>query len=121
MNKHIVDGHCGLLTKAQVPGMMRVQIARDRQMAQAMRQNARANQTVLLVTGTVHADRGIGVPVQLAEQSMMTVILAGVLPNGQAPVQNADMLWVTPATPPKDYCKDVRDGLVKPGRPLQIK
>lgn len=57
------EGHCGLLPAAQEPGMVRVQIARDRSMAEAI---AAAPKVVLLLTGAQHAARDRGVPRHLA-------------------------------------------------------
>ena len=63
-------GHCGLLPASQEPGMLRVQIARDRSMAQTVEArlaSAAPDQQVLLLTGAMHASRDRGVPLHLAQ------------------------------------------------------
>lgn len=62
------DGHCGLLPASQEPGMVRIQIARDRSMAQTVAQaaaSAPAGARVVLLTGAQHASRDRGVPLHL--------------------------------------------------------
>lgn len=86
----IRDGHCGLLPEAQIPAMARVQIARDRAMAQTVAAAAVRGRTVLLVAGAGHVDPDLGVPLHL--------------PPGLAvrPVR------LPPQPPARDYCEDMR-------------
>ena len=56
------DGHCGLLPDSQIGPMTRVQIARDRAMAQAVTQAAVPGQAVVLLAGSGHVDAALGVP-----------------------------------------------------------
>jgi uncharacterized iron-regulated protein len=124
MTKHIIDASCGLLKSnntAQLTALSRVQIAQDRAMAQALRQNLTANKTVMLLASTLHADRGIGVPQHLGNPSLLTVIMDEARADGGAPSQNADLVWVTQPSAPGNRCAGARDGLIKPGRPLQIR
>jgi uncharacterized iron-regulated protein len=60
------EGHCGLLPESEIPGMARVQIARDRAMAQAVRSSAVPGRTVVLLAGGRHVDEDWGVPKHLA-------------------------------------------------------
>lgn len=66
----IREGHCGALPEAMTPGMLRVQVARDRAMAatitERLRSASRPGQ-VLLLTGAQHASRDRGVPWHLTE------------------------------------------------------
>jgi len=79
-------GHCGLLPEAQIGPMVRVQIARDRAMAQAVAQAALPGKTVVLLAGAQHVDEQLGVPRHLP---------AGVRARSHA----------LPEQPPqKDYC-----------------
>jgi uncharacterized iron-regulated protein len=55
-------GHCDLLSAAQIPPMTRVQIARDRAMAQTLAAAAVPGKTVVLVAGAGHVDPALGVP-----------------------------------------------------------
>lgn len=84
-------GHCELLPETQIQPMTRVQIARDRAMAQTLARVAVPGKTVVLVAGVGHVDPRLGVP-----QHMTTAALR---------VESA-------AHPPqpsrKDYCEDMR-------------
>jgi uncharacterized iron-regulated protein len=59
------EGHCDLLPEAQIGPMTRIQIARDRSMAQTLGQAVVPGKTVLLLAGARHADAQLGVPVHL--------------------------------------------------------
>lgn len=65
LTEAVRTGHCGLLPTTQEPGMVRVQIGRDRSMAEAVAA-ALASQVapgrVVLLTGALHAARDRGVP-----------------------------------------------------------
>ncbi|WP_399685130.1 ChaN family lipoprotein [Xenophilus sp.] len=102
------DGHCGLLPAAQIEPMTRIQIARDRAMAQTLIKalEPRApGRTVLLVTGAGHAERALGVPQHLPTDLVVrTVRLAAG--GGDAP--GFDAAWRTPALPARDYCAGVK-------------
>jgi uncharacterized iron-regulated protein len=89
------SGHCDLLPASQLAPMTRVQIARDRTMAQVLGSAARAGHTVVLIAGAKHADPELGVPLHL---------------DGR--LQAASRIW--PAGPPKqDYCAVMRRQLDK--------
>jgi uncharacterized iron-regulated protein len=88
-------GHCDLLPDSQLRPMVRVQLARDRAMAQVLRQAARPGQTVVLIAGARHADPALGVPLHL-----------------DGGLQAYSRIW--PAGPPKqDYCAGLRRQLDK--------
>lgn len=55
-------GHCDLLPETQITPMTRVQIARDRTMAQAIAAAAVPGKTVVLIAGAGHVQSDIGVP-----------------------------------------------------------
>ncbi len=106
----IVDGHCQLLPASQVAGMTRIQIARDVAMARTVQQAARPGQTVLLLAGAAHVNRQLGVPLHLPPEFKSKVLIA-LVDTAQAAIKNeavADLLWVTPALPPTDYCAQLR-------------
>jgi uncharacterized iron-regulated protein len=68
-----------------------VQLARDRAMAQAASDAAVRGKTVVLLTGTRHADPLLGVPLHL-----------------RADLRSASRLW--PAQPQqRDYCAQLRE------------
>ncbi|HEU4458515.1 MAG TPA: ChaN family lipoprotein [Methylibium sp.] len=105
------DGHCRLLPESQLPGMTRIQLARDMAMAETLAQRARPGQVVVLVSGAAHADATRGVPRHLpAALGRRSVLLAA----GAAPgASNAgfDETRPTAALPPVDHCAGLADKL----------
>lgn len=87
----IRDGHCGLLPEAQIVPMTRIQIARDRAMADTLAGAARPGRTVVLVAGSGHLDPALGVPRHLP--STLSV---------------QQVRWPAPEGPVKDYCGELR-------------
>jgi uncharacterized iron-regulated protein len=61
----IRHGHCDMLPETQIAPMTRIQIARDRAMAQTLQQAARPGKTVVLLAGGRHVDEQLGVPQHL--------------------------------------------------------
>lgn len=61
----IRQGHCGLLPESRIGPMTRMQIARDRSLAQTLEQAVVPGKTVLLLAGGRHVDTQLGVPVYL--------------------------------------------------------
>ena len=81
------EGHCGLLPAAQEPGMVRIQIARDRSMAQTVADAVQAapdGQRVLLLTGALHAARDRGVPQHLPAAGLPATAGVSVTLFGEA-------------------------------------
>ncbi|MEJ8811533.1 ChaN family lipoprotein [Variovorax ureilyticus] len=100
-------GHCDLLPESQIVPMTRIQIARDRAMAQAIIKSRAPGKTVLLVSGAGHANKALGVPQHLpTDVSVKVVQMQAGTPRGTAGV--FDAAWPTPPVPEKDYCADVR-------------
>ncbi len=100
-------GHCGQLPESQIQPMTRVQIARDRAMAQTVLKARQPGRTVLLVSGAGHAVRALGVPQHLpGDVSLQTVRLSagGAAPDGDG----FDARWPTPPVPERDYCAALR-------------
>ncbi|HSW19577.1 MAG TPA: ChaN family lipoprotein [Ramlibacter sp.] len=84
------NGHCGLLPESQIAPMTRIQLARDRAMAQTLAAAARPGASVVLLAGSGHVDEAVGVPRHL--------------PGG---LSAKALSW--PAEPAnKDYCADLR-------------
>lgn len=90
-------GHCGLLPEAQVAPMARVQIARDRSMAEVMAQAAVPGKTAVLLTGAAHANPALGVPHHLPPSLRATSVLPAPAPEGSRPA--------------KDYCAELRHAM----------
>ncbi|WGT61845.1 ChaN family lipoprotein [Variovorax paradoxus] len=105
------EGHCKLLPEAQIVPMTRIQVGRDRAMAQAIVKARQPGRTVLLISGAGHATKVLGVPQHLpTDVSVKTVRLqAGDSPEADEENRGAyDAVWRTPALPPKDYCAGMR-------------
>ena len=83
-------GHCDMLPEQQVLPMTRIQIARDRAMAQAISAAAAPGKTVVLIAGAGHVEPELGVPRHL--------------PQGLA----ARSLLLPGEETGKDYCADMR-------------
>ena len=103
--KAVRDGHCDLLPESQIGPMTRVQIARDREMAHTVAQAVVPGRTVVLVTGSGHANKSLGVPQHLPTD--LRVRSVGLV-AGERPSSDFDAVWNTPALPAKDYCASLK-------------
>ena len=101
-------GHCNLLPEGQITPMTRVQIARDRQMAQVLADAAVPGKIVVLVAGSGHVNRQLGVPQHLPEalHARSVLLQAG---DGADQDNAFDATWGTPSRPEVDYCAGLRD------------
>ena len=114
-DQRMIDGHCGLLPASQTRPMTRVQIARDRQMAQTMvaalaqASDKSPQASVLLLAGQGHVDKLAGVPVHLAMLSSQAVRVLLLQTGTQDAGMQADLVWRTPALPPTDHCAGLRN------------
>jgi uncharacterized iron-regulated protein len=86
-------GHCGLLPETQITPMTRVQIARDRAMAQAIAAAAVPGKTVVLIAGAGHVQADIGVPRHVPPN---VTVRSVALPGEETG---------------KDYCAELREDL----------
>jgi len=100
------DGHCGLLPETQIVPMTRIQIARDRAMAQVALKARVPGKTVLLIAGAGHATKTLGVAQHLPTDLRVKSIRLVAGEADHAP--GYDVLWRTPALPEKDYCASLR-------------
>ena len=134
----IREGHCHLLAQAQVPGMTRIQIARDKAMAQTLVDAHRSpGTTALLITGAGHTLRTAGVPVHLPKNLSVRIVVAlqqkapaaagapsdtpadQSPPNAQATAEavnrlvpaDADLVWTSPWRDAPDHCEALRQQL----------
>lgn len=101
------EGHCRLLPEAQLTPMTRVQVARDQRMAHTLAASVQSGRTSVLLCGSQHAHRALGVPLHLpAHLRAKTVRLAADGPrSGDA--SGFDAVWPTARVPPKDHCQDL--------------
>lgn len=105
----IRQGHCGLLPDAQIPSMVRVQIARDQTMARTAGNLVQPGKTVMLIAGQGHVRRDLGVPVHLPGGLSQYIVMARTRADA-APALDlpADTTWTTEAPPPKDHCAELK-------------
>lgn len=103
------EGHCGLLPEKMLPGMVRVQIARDISMAQTAAEAHRPGKVVLLVAGNGHVLRSLGVPLHLPSHLRSKVVSAQAGPALTAIESEADWVQWTSALPPRDACAELRE------------
>ena len=108
--QRIRDGHCQLLPESQIAPMTRIQIARDRAMAQTIGRVALAGRTVVLLAGHGHVVRSLGVPQHLpASLTVSSVqLLAGAAQDGSAAGADFDQVWPTGPMPQRDYCAEFK-------------
>jgi len=103
------EGHCNLLPEAQLPGMVRIQMARDQSMARAVATAPRGpGQTVLLIAGGGHVLRSRGVPVYLPRNLRSKVALAQSGQAQSAIESEADIAPATAAGEQRDVCAPLR-------------
>ena len=101
-------GHCNLLPESQITPMTRIQIAKDISMAKALSQAVLPGKTVVMLSGSAHADRKLGIPQHLGSSISIKAVR---LLAGQVDAESADQfdgIWTTPALPEKDYCADFK-------------
>jgi len=104
----IDEGHCGLLPPERLMPMVRIQLARDASMAQALLDARERGRTVLLVAGWGHVRRDLGVPTWLPTEftSKSAIAQSG---QAQAAIESeANYIYPTPALPPQDHCAQLR-------------
>jgi uncharacterized iron-regulated protein len=110
----LFESHCGQLPRDSLEGMRQVQLARDQQMAARLEQTDLGTRTGVMLTGTIHARRDLGIPLWL-EKPALTVLLIPVQealrqPHDYLPESYpgaavaADYLLFTPAIAERDYC-----------------
>ena len=98
-------GHCNLLPESQITPMTRIQIAKDISMAGTLVKAALPGKVVVLLSGSGHTDRLLGVPQHLPASLKVKAVR---LRAGDAALDEKaeafDAVWATPALPEKDYC-----------------
>ena len=107
----IRSGHCQLLPESQIAPMTRIQIARDAAMAATALGARQPGKTVLLVAGGAHVLRGTGIPTHWPSGVSSRVVLAVAGSPDPGRAVGADLVWQTPALPPKDHCADLKGKL----------
>ncbi|WP_210640945.1 ChaN family lipoprotein [Pseudomonas sp. Tri1] len=109
----IRESHCGLLPEAQMPAMLAVQQQRDRRMAERL---LGAPTPAVLFAGAWHGRKDVGVPLHALDLGASEAPIVLMLAEEGSDVTStmADYVWYTPATPPQDYCAQMRESIKTP-------
>ena len=105
-------GHCNMLPESQITPMTRIQVAKDIAMADTVHDLLLPGKTVVLLAGSGHVDRRLGVP-----QHLRTSVNAKALHLRAGDASAADQaeafdaVWATPALPELDYCAQLKEQL----------
>lgn len=112
--RDIDSSHCGMLPESQFPAMVRIQQARDQQMADALMAQIETVEQRVLLAGNYHIRKDLSVPNYLPDDvAAVSVAFLEVDPAQQTPEaylqgfsgQAAyDVVWFTPAVDANDYC-----------------
>jgi uncharacterized iron-regulated protein len=105
----IRQGHCDTLPERQIAPMTRIQIARDVAMANTITGALKPEKTVVLLAGSTHANRALGVAQHMAPSvRVRTLLFQAANPAPEATDRGAfDQVWPTQPVPPKDYCAEL--------------
>ena len=105
-------GHCNLLPEGQITPMTRIQVAKDVAMADTIHQLLLPGKTVVLLAGSGHVDRRLGVPQHLrAGLNAKALHLRAGDASDADRAETFDAVWVTPALPETDYCAGLKEQL----------
>ncbi len=115
--EEIYRGHCALVPHERLEPMIRVQVARDASLAEAMVRAATTADGAVLIAGGQHARRDIGAGYHLAHRfgARDIVSLALIERGGEEPAlpdaalsRKFDFVWFTDrAYPDRDYCAEL--------------
>lgn len=99
-------GHCGMLPESQISPMTRIQIARDISMANTIAAAVRPGKIVVLLAGSAHVDRSLGMPLHLPQGLTVKAVLLHAEQTVEANAGAAafDERWSARAAPAMDYC-----------------
>lgn len=105
------DGHCGLVPDEHLGPMVRMQVARDRSLAETVLQQtqlAPAGKIVVLHAGAVHAARRTGVPLHLAELAPRSAVRTTAFAPLAEPA-DFDEIRTSRIEPQADHCAALRE------------
>ena len=110
LREAVKTGHCDLLPESQWAPMARIQIAKDKRMAETIRAHVVEHKTVVVLCGSAHAHKQHGIPAhlprELAKQAISVHLRSANTPAAEPGA--FDREWLTAAVPEKDYCADLR-------------
>ncbi|MDW5442548.1 ChaN family lipoprotein [Polaromonas sp. SM01] len=101
-------GHCSLLPEDRISPMTRIQVARDMHMARTVEKAVLPGKVVVLLAGSGHVNRVLGVPQHLPPELKIQAVLLRAGPETAADTGAFDVVWNTPALPVKDYCGSLK-------------
>ena len=105
-------GHCNMLPESQITPMTRIQLAKDIAMADTVHDLLLPGKTVVLLAGSGHVDRRLGVPQHLrASVNAKALHLRAGDASASDQAEAFDAVWATPALPELDYCAQLKDQL----------
>jgi len=106
----IRDGHCGLLPEAMIPAMVRAQVARDAQIAQALVESRTGGRKPVLLAGNGHVRTDFGVPLHLRDRlATATLLSVGLIEDSASPGDGPfDVVRTTEAQTRPDPCESLR-------------
>ena len=110
------EGHCNLLPESQLAPMVRMQIARDRSLAEALAEagrDAKATDVLVMLSGSAHASRDTGVPLHVGATSARLTVRS--IAFGSHAVSGFDETRTASTEGAGDHCAE----LVKRGMPTQ--
>ena len=113
--QNIRIGHCNLLPESQIQPMTRIQIAKDIAMADTVHPLLLPGKTVVLLAGSGHVDRRLGVPQHL--RADLTAKALQLRPGDASDTDQADAfdsVWATPALPDTDHCAGLKAQMLSP-------
>lgn len=104
LDADLIDGHCGRLPAARLPGMRAAQRVRDAAMALALRESG--GRPAVLLAGNGHVRTDFGVPqILTVEHPALRLASVGFLePGAELAGAPYTHVWVTPAVPRTDPC-----------------
>ena len=104
----IRSSHCDLIPESQIPSMSRIQIARDMSMAQMIEKTRVPGKVTVLLTGSVHADRLMGVPLHLPPQLRVKSVHLKAGEHAEYEQESFDLIWPTSQLETVDYCPQIQ-------------
>ena len=107
----LFEGHCGKLPKSQLGNMLRVQIARDRQMGRTLNENS-TNKVDVYIAGNMHVRKDAGVPFHNDIDSLSIMMLSvgdsrdpfDIVPDSYQDNPITDYVIFTPEVEQRDHC-----------------
>ena len=103
-----------MLPESQITPMTRIQIGRDMKMAETLKEVALPGKVAVLLAGSAHVDRMLGVPQHLPAALRVKAVQLRAGDASAADKADAfDAVWATPALPEKDYCAAFKAQIAK--------